>query len=68
MAKSVKEEIRCSFCGRSKVDTNVLIAGISGHICDKCIEQAHQISKDELASNADCSTVKNCKKSIVVNR
>ncbi|MFM7022044.1 MAG: ATP-dependent Clp protease ATP-binding subunit ClpX [Flavobacteriales bacterium] len=50
MGKSVKEEIRCSFCGRSKVDTNVLIAGISGHICDKCIEQAHQISKDELAN------------------
>lgn len=50
MGKSAKEDIRCSFCGRSKVDTNVLIAGISGHICDRCIDQAFQISKDELSA------------------
>lgn len=50
MGKSAKEDIRCSFCGRNKVDTNVLIAGISGHICDRCIDQAFQISKDELSA------------------
>ena len=50
MSKSAKEDIRCSFCGRNKVDTNVLIAGISGHICDRCIDQAFQISKDELSA------------------
>ena len=50
MGKSAKEDIKCSFCGRSKVDTNVLIAGISGHICDRCIDQAFQISKDELSA------------------
>ncbi len=50
MGKSAKEDIRCSFCGRSKVDTNVLIAGISGHICDRCIDQAHSISKEELSA------------------
>jgi ATP-dependent Clp protease ATP-binding subunit ClpX len=38
---------RCSFCGREKKDTNLLIAGISGHICDSCIEQAHTIIEEE---------------------
>ncbi len=38
---------RCSFCGREKKDTNLLIAGISGHICDHCIEQAHNIVQEE---------------------
>lgn len=39
---------RCSFCGREKRDTNLLIAGISGHICDSCIEQANNILQEEL--------------------
>ncbi len=39
---------RCSFCGREKRDTNLLIAGISGHICDSCIEQANSILQEEL--------------------
>ena len=38
-----KEELECSFCGRKKPDTNLLIAGIDAHICDRCIEQAHGI-------------------------
>ena len=38
---------RCSFCGREKKDTSLLIAGISGHICDHCIEQAHNIVQEE---------------------
>lgn len=38
-----KEELECSFCGRSKGETNVLIAGLDAHICDRCIEQAHGI-------------------------
>src|SRR5687768_16199156 len=42
-----KEGIKCSFCGRDKRDTNVLIAGITGHICDHCIAQAQSIVKDE---------------------
>lgn len=41
---------RCSFCGREKKDTNLLIAGISGHICDRCIEQAYTIVQEELGS------------------
>lgn len=48
MAEKDKEKIKCSFCGRDKQDTNVLIAGISGHICDHCIGQAQKIVKEEL--------------------
>jgi ATP-dependent Clp protease ATP-binding subunit ClpX len=39
---------RCSFCGRSKEEVNLLIAGVSGHICDACIDQAYTIIKEEL--------------------
>jgi len=42
-----EQHIRCSFCGRDKQDTLVLIAGINGHICDQCIVQAHRIVKEE---------------------
>jgi len=44
---------RCSFCGREKKDTNLLIAGISGHICDRCIEQAHSIVEEELGASGE---------------
>lgn len=43
-----KEVLECSFCGRKKPETNLLIAGITAHICDKCIEQAHGIVVEEL--------------------
>ncbi len=39
---------KCSFCGRERKDTNLLIAGVSGHICDSCIEQAYSILEEEL--------------------
>ena len=42
-----KEELECSFCGRKKPETNLLIAGIDAHICDRCIEQAHGIVLEE---------------------
>lgn len=45
-----KEKLECSFCGRRKPDTNLLIAGIDAHICDRCIEQAHGIILEELKS------------------
>ena len=48
MAKQVLE---CSFCGRNKPETNLLIAGIDAHICDKCIEQANGIVLEELKSS-----------------
>ena len=46
------EKFACSFCGKNKQDTNILIAGESAHICDACIEQAHGIVKEDLASKA----------------
>ena len=42
-----KEELECSFCGRRKPETNLLIAGLDAHICDRCIEQAHGIVLEE---------------------
>ena len=44
------EKILCSFCGSNKQDTNILIAGNSAHICDACIEQAHDIVKEDTVS------------------
>ncbi|HLV61837.1 ATP-dependent Clp protease ATP-binding subunit ClpX [Galbibacter sp.] len=43
-----KEDLECSFCGRKKPETNLLIAGLDAHICDRCIEQAHGIVLEEL--------------------
>ena len=45
-----EEEILCSFCGRAKSQTKLLIAGLDAHICDICISQADMILKDDEAS------------------
>jgi len=52
-----KEELECSFCGRKKPETNLLIAGLDAHICDRCIEQAHGIVIEESkqSENSDLS-------------
>ncbi|MEO7174911.1 MAG: ATP-dependent Clp protease ATP-binding subunit ClpX [Saprospiraceae bacterium] len=41
----------CSFCGRDKQDTLMLIAGLDAHICEVCTEQAHLMVQDELYSD-----------------
>ena len=41
MAKS--PTIHCSFCGRNRDEVKILIAGQDGHICENCIEHAHEI-------------------------
>jgi ATP-dependent Clp protease ATP-binding subunit ClpX len=43
-----KDNIKCSFCGKDKRDALMLIAGIDGHICEACVEQAFEIINDEL--------------------
>lgn len=53
MAKD--EVLECSFCGRKKPETDLLIAGLDAHICDKCIEQAHGIVMEELAESSSSS-------------
>lgn len=42
---------RCSFCGRDKAEALILIAGIDGHICEVCVEQAQEIIEEELYAN-----------------
>lgn len=49
---------KCSFCGKNRDDVNLLIAGVSGHICDRCIEQAHTIVKEEISSKEGFDTGK----------
>jgi len=49
----MSEGYNCSFCGRAKADTDILIAGINAHICDHCVEQAHGIVLEELKSQKD---------------
>lgn len=48
-----EREISCSFCGRKKSEVNILIAGITGHICDSCISQANSIVVEELAEKSN---------------
>ena len=45
MSKSAT--IHCSFCGRSRDEVKILIAGQEGHICEHCIEHAHEIIDKE---------------------
>ncbi len=49
MAK--QQTIQCSFCGKSRQEVKLLIAGQSGHICESCVENAQEIIAQELLSN-----------------
>lgn len=46
----MKKELEptCSFCARKKKETQILISGIEGHICENCVQQAQQIIDEEL--------------------
>lgn len=46
---------KCSFCGREKKEVNLLIAGMEGHICDNCVEQAHAIVEEEFKKDESFS-------------
>ncbi len=50
-----KNQVKCSFCGREKKDTNVLIAGIEGYICDNCVTQAQGIVKEESSAKINAN-------------
>jgi len=45
--------IVCSFCGRDKKETKILIAGITGHICDNCISQAFKIVNEDAGAKGN---------------
>lgn len=55
---SKEENLECSFCGRKKAETDLLIAGMDAHICDKCIEQAHGIVEEEVSEAKSSSLSK----------
>ena len=52
-----EEEILCSFCGRAKSQTKLLIAGLDAHICDICISQADMIVKDDQTAKESIDTL-----------
>jgi ATP-dependent Clp protease ATP-binding subunit ClpX len=43
-----KNSLHCSFCGRSRDEVKILIAGQEGHICENCVEHAQEIIQQEL--------------------
>jgi ATP-dependent Clp protease ATP-binding subunit ClpX len=47
---------RCSFCGRGKEEVMILVAGIEGHICENCVEQAQEIILEEMNSGDNDAT------------
>ena len=59
-----KSDLNCSFCGKKKDQTSLLIAGIDAHICDLCIEQANGIiiqenkSQQKSEEKSDLQTLK----------
>jgi ATP-dependent Clp protease ATP-binding subunit ClpX len=53
MAKNI---LHCSFCGRSRDEVKILIAGQEGHICENCVEHAREIIDQELMVRDDKSS------------
>ena len=53
MAKNI---LHCSFCGRSRDEVKILIAGQEGHICENCVEHAREIIEQELMVKDDKTT------------
>src|SRR6202162_2792692 len=53
MAK--QQTLHCSFCGRSRDEVKILIAGQEGHICENCVEHAQEIIQQELIVRDDTS-------------
>lgn len=48
-----KNTLHCSFCGRSRDEVKILIAGQDGHICENCVEHAREIIEQELLTRND---------------
>ncbi|HRE65113.1 MAG TPA: ATP-dependent Clp protease ATP-binding subunit ClpX, partial [Ferruginibacter sp.] len=45
--------LHCSFCGRSRDEVKILIAGQDGHICENCVEHAEEIIAQELGISTE---------------
>lgn len=61
MAKNI---LHCSFCGRSRDEVKILIAGQEGHICENCVEHAKEIIEQELMVRDDKSSASSFKLTI----
>lgn len=47
----------CSFCGRNKKDVDLMVSGISAHICNFCIEQAFEIVGEDKKNKKSSSKI-----------
>ena len=67
-----KTTLHCSFCGRSRDEVKILIAGLEGHICENCVEHAREIIEQELMIRSETATPTqfklNVKKPVEVKR
>lgn len=51
-----KKETTCSFCGENRANVQMMIAGVSGHICDSCAIQASRIVSEEVGHTSKTNT------------
>ena len=56
MAKTASP-LHCSFCGRSREEVKILIAGQDGHICENCVEHAREIIEQEITVKQEISSM-----------
>ncbi len=56
-----QQTLHCSFCGRSRDEVKILIAGQEGHICENCVEHAQEILVQEIAPSLDKNNESNYK-------
>lgn len=69
---AAKTKVHCSFCGKDKENSKILVAGLESHICDSCIVQAHEImleqtSADKGQSAANYRQYNNLKPQLIKN-
>ena len=64
MAKNI---LHCSFCGRSRDEVKILIAGQEGHICENCVDHAREIIDQELQTRNENGAFLSCSDIIITN-
>ncbi|NCO56057.1 MAG: ATP-dependent Clp protease ATP-binding subunit ClpX [Bacteroidetes bacterium CG02_land_8_20_14_3_00_31_25] len=58
---------KCSFCGRSRKETRILIQGMAGFICEDCVDQAQQIlDEGKVVTNKKTNSKQNLLKPIQI--
>ena len=59
MANNKKQNVRCSFCGKSQEAVNRVIAGPGVYICDECIKVCNNILDDDLYEDTEITYTAN---------